>query len=77
MKVTHLNMYDTRPWCEAEDPWEGDNDVAGSGEPGDPEDATCHACLDAVLKYAGRAMQRKFVLVGEYIATCKAKKDGE
>lgn len=75
MTVVHLNMYDTVPWCEEERPYDDGNDVAGTGAPGEPEEATCHACLDAVLKYAGRAIQRKFALVDEYVAQCKAKKD--
>jgi hypothetical protein len=38
------------------------------------EKATCHACLDAVLGYAGKAVQRKLDLVDERIKEMKAAK---
>lgn len=73
----HANKYDTlEVWCG----FDGDLDNkehavdCGSGPCEDLDSVDCLECLDAIMAYGARAMNRKFDLVEQYIVGCKSKR---
>ena len=66
--TNHLNDSDmASAWCGHQPIWSDSSSLTS-----DIDECDCHACLDAVLTYAGKAMSRKFNLTAQRIAEMKA-----
>ncbi len=72
-KTTHLAREDmTAAWCEAQEFWTDTSELSNH-----VDECNCYPCLDAVMAYAGQAMNRKLDLVGIWIAKTRDARGSE